>query len=69
MSGISSSGKLVYLNQTDKGEAGGEMCFFHAVIYEGTELFVQFEKSGEAIRLRNDSFAAVVSHCAIHFRL
>jgi hypothetical protein len=43
MSGISCSGKLVHPNQTNERDAEREMCFFHAVIYEGTDLFVQFE--------------------------
>jgi hypothetical protein len=43
MSRISRSGKLVHPNQTNEDDAGREMCFFHTAIYEGTELFVQFE--------------------------
>jgi hypothetical protein len=43
VSGISCSGKLVHPNQTYERDARREMGFFHAVIYEGTDLFVQFE--------------------------
>ena len=69
MSGISCSGKLVHPNQSNERGAEREMGFFHTVIYEGIGLFVQFENQASRIRLCNDSFAAVVSHCAIHFRL
>jgi hypothetical protein len=43
MRGIRCSGKLVHPNQTNDRDAEREMGFFHAVIYEGTERFVQFE--------------------------
>ena len=43
MSGISCSDKLVHPDQTNERDARREMCFFHAMIYEGTERFVQFE--------------------------
>src|SRR5437870_11561843 len=43
MSRISCSRKLICAEQTDCDEARCELCGFHAVIYEGTGLFVQFE--------------------------
>jgi len=61
MSGISGSSKLVHPNQANKGETGGEVCFFHIAIYEGLRCSINLKIDEPAPRIyrsaRHFSFA------------
>jgi len=65
MSGISCSGKLGHPNESNESDAKREMGFFHMVIYEGTDLFVQFEN--QASRFGDEMTASQRSCLAPRF--
>ena len=60
VSGISCSGKLGNPNQTNEGETGREICFFHVPFMKEGDCSIN-SKVRRSVQPKNDGFAAVMS--------